>query len=504
MIAHQKAILIIIISLLWFGAEAQKRNSIWCFGDSAGIDFNGGIPSPINTSLDTRGSCVSIADTNGQLLFYANTRAATAGQTTGLVWNRNHQLMLNGDSIAGDGWYDEMIIIPNPADDSLYYLFSIGIVIPFGLEYSIIDMRGDGTLGGIIQKNFQLQTFKMVDCLTAIKHGNGRDWWLIFRESPVFPGTDNNSWYSYLITPSGISNVTLQNVGTLNSTNAGSLCFNPSGNKICFVNTISMIEIYDFDRCTGTISNPVNIEPEVMVLPYPYYWSCAFSPNGQYLYVSGSTTPSTLWQFDTWAANIDSTKTLLWQVSYPPYTAGALKLAPDNKIYMSCAWSDSVGNFNYPYPDSAFYLENMNLGVINSPDAAGMACDFQPWSFYLDGKRTYWGLPNNPDYELGAVTGNICDSLTGIKNNEQIIKNELFVYYNSPWQKAFINAKGLKGRNVKMSAYDLLGNVIYTEERKLSSQYFTKDLNMAAFAKGMYIVNLVTEKERLVKKFIKD
>ena len=125
-------------------------------------------------------------------------------------------------------------------------------------------------------------------------------------------------------------------------------------------------------------------------------------------------------------------------------------------------------------------------------------------SVLLSGKRTYWGLPNNPDYELGAVTGNVCDSLTGIKNNEQEIKNELFVYYNSSWQKAFINAKGLKGRNAKMSVNDLLGNVVYTEEVKLSSQYFTRDLNMAAFAKGMYIVNFVTDKERLVKKFIKD
>jgi hypothetical protein len=49
-----------------------------------------------------------------------------------------------------------------------------------------------------------------------------------------------------------------------------------------------------------------------------------------------------------------------------------------------------------------------------------------------------------------------------------------------------------------------LGNVIYTEEEKLSSQYFTRDLNMTAFAKGMYIVNFVTERERMVKKFIKD
>lgn len=68
---------------------------------------------------------------------------------------------------------------------------------------------------------------------------------------------------------------------------------------------------------------------------------------------------------------------------------------------------------------AAHYLGNENLGVINLPDSPGLACNFQPWSFYLGGKRTYWGLPNNPDYELGPVTGSICDTLTGINYIEQ-------------------------------------------------------------------------------------
>ena len=52
---------------------SQNRNNIWCFGDSAGIDFNQTVAAPINTNLDTRGSCTSIADSTGNLLFYAST-----------------------------------------------------------------------------------------------------------------------------------------------------------------------------------------------------------------------------------------------------------------------------------------------------------------------------------------------------------------------------------------------------------------------------------------------
>ncbi|MBK8414467.1 MAG: T9SS type A sorting domain-containing protein [Bacteroidetes bacterium] len=239
------------------------------------------------------------------------------------------------------------------------------------------------------------------------------------------------------------------------------------------------------------------------MLPYPSYWSSEFSPSGRYLYVSGSTTPSTLWQFDTWAPNIAASKTLIWQTNFPPYTAGALKRGPDNKIYMSCAWSDSSGNFNYPYDSTMYYTENMNLSVINSPDSAGLACDFQPWSFYLGGKRTYWGLPNNPDYDLPALAGSPCDTLVGINDGPQAI-GCLNVFYHTAWEKAFINASNLKGKTGKLLVYDMQGKVVHSEPLKIQNGYYTRDLSMIGRADGVYLVVIETEQERLVKKVLID
>jgi hypothetical protein len=55
---------------------AQNRNSIWVFGDSSLVDFgNAGSPVTGVSGMDGRGSCVSISDTSGSLLFYAFTRA---------------------------------------------------------------------------------------------------------------------------------------------------------------------------------------------------------------------------------------------------------------------------------------------------------------------------------------------------------------------------------------------------------------------------------------------
>lgn len=71
-------------------ANAQYEN-VWAFGDSAGINFNTGIPVPIITSTNTIEGSASVCDANGQLLFY------TEGT---LVWDRNHQLMPNGSDLA--------------------------------------------------------------------------------------------------------------------------------------------------------------------------------------------------------------------------------------------------------------------------------------------------------------------------------------------------------------------------------------------------------------------
>jgi hypothetical protein len=86
--------------------DTAQRGNIWCFGDSAALDFSGGAPVPSSKFSCFSGfSCVSIADTNGDLLFYAHTRSGAGGIITGLIYNSNNQLLMDGDSIAGGGWY---------------------------------------------------------------------------------------------------------------------------------------------------------------------------------------------------------------------------------------------------------------------------------------------------------------------------------------------------------------------------------------------------------------
>ncbi len=495
-----KKLIFIIFVCYAFPVLGQNRNSVWCFGDSALIDFGDTSNLIIGTcGFDTRGSCASISNQSGELLCYANTRAGFGTFTT-LVFDTSDNIMQNGDLIMGEGWYNELIIIPNPAEDSTYYLFSIGVAGVYGLSYSIIDMKLNNNLGAVTSKNNLLQSFPMVDCLNAVKHGNGRDWWIIFRRDPSFVASDE--FLTYLVTPNSVSNYTVQNAGGYIYSNNGDIVFAPSGNKFLSMNPAGLVEIMNFDRCTGIITLDKHIEDNVLVPPSHNLWHAAFSSDESKLYITASDTTTYLYQYDLNAPNIAASKDTLWTLNYPQYAGGGLKLAPDNKIYLALGYYNGL-QFPYPYQDSVYNMYNMNLSVINQPDSTGIACDFLPYSFYLGGKRTYLGLPNNPNYELGPLSGSFCDSLTAISEIPLFSEEaELFVYFEPTWQTAFINANKLKGKQYNLEVFDLLGHSIFRENGKISPPYFTKNINCEIFSQGMYLVNLVTDKERLSRKFI--
>ena len=213
--------------------------------------------------------------------------------------------------------------------------------------------------------------------------------------------------------------------------------------------------------------------------------------------MSTNTIEKCIYQYNLNAADVAVSRDTIYYASAPAQTV-TLRLAPDDKIYLSTGYFA----YNYPFADSAYYPENMNLSVINQPDSLGALCNFQPYSFFLGGKRTYYGLPNNPDYELAALNGSACDSLTGAPSIEYALQKEkLHVFYHSGWQVTFINANSLQGKNYTLEVFDLSGRRIFSQQGKLSSKYFSKKLQ-SNFSSGIYIITLSTEKEILSSKSV--
>ncbi len=492
--------------------QGQFRNNNWVFGDSIGINFDTpGQFFQCGTAF-WRGTA-TISNSLGELLFYGATSNETNSHTgqlqEGKLFNKNHQKMFNGDTLVGQELYHNMIILPKSVMDSTFYVFVAGVTLPdTGLWYNVVDMKLQGGLGQVVQKNVLLEHHPVQDMLAAVRHGNGKDWWLITRRWTYAPGyVKNNEFWVYLVDSSGIYPQPVQFEGVSHFDNAGDMTINPAGDKLVLTGLGSHIGVFNFNRCTGAISNEVVVE--MFDPPGSYfkaYFSGSFSPDGSKLYALSNQaiydSTSKLYQFDLTAPDIAASRILIDTFTIDASPA-CMELAPDGKIYISSFY---IGpGTNWPYPDtSCWNYINSNLSVINYPDSSGTACDFQPFSFYLNGSRTYFGLPNNPDYELGAWVGSPCDTLTtNLTPNPSPEARGAWMqaWYNHEWNMIHVNAAQLKGKKGVLRLFDMEGRIVFEKPAEvIAGGYYTTEINMENLASGVYVMNLVTEQDKISSK----
>jgi PKD repeat protein len=364
---------IILIVLFAVQAYAQKRANIWYFGSNAGMDFNSGAPAALtNGMINTYEGVAGICDSSGALQFY------TDGVT---VWNRTHLVMPNGTGLMGGGSSSQSaIVIPMPANDSLYYIFCAGDG-GGGFSYSIVNMNLDGGNGDITGvKNVMLLT-PVTEKLTAAVAQNGVDIWVVVHEWM----TDN--FYAYLVTPSGINPPVITGIGLVHDpvpNQIGCMKISHDAKKIAAAITyMSAAELFDFDNATGIVSNPITFTG----IEDPY--GVEFSPDNSRLYFASRApyTTKALYQYDLNAgspAAIIASKTY---VNQSPVGAnnGTLQLGPDKKIYLT----NDGGNF---------------LEVINNPDNPVATCGYVANGFNLAPKSSQQGLPNFITTWFSSVT----------------------------------------------------------------------------------------------------
>jgi len=343
----------------------------------------------------------SICDTAGNLLFYTN----------GIfIANAIHEQMENGDGLNPGQFTDDfaehglpieqgVIFLPFPDKDSLYFLLHLardwsGIVSPGSYVrrcyYSLIDQRLDNHRGGVIDKNHLIIGDTLnVGKLCAVKHANGRDWWSIIQEY------DANRFYRMLINPNGIHLNEPQTLDNAIYSGAGQVVFSPDGAKFVQYTLRSVqlghfIYIYDFDRCTGLLSNPVMInflDDEIIA------GGAAISPNSRFLYISAY---RYIYQYDLWADDIAATKdtVAVYDGFSSPFGTRFYfsQLAPDGKIYINCTNGVDV------------------MHVINNPDLPGLLCDVCQHCVQLPTYNAF-SMPNFPNYRLHHLEGSSCDTL---------------------------------------------------------------------------------------------
>ncbi|HMT29227.1 MAG TPA: T9SS type A sorting domain-containing protein [Bacteroidia bacterium] len=477
-------------------AQNQGINNNWILGyDSewglpfgiTKMDFFSGTPTITYDSLEMEfnHTHANISDDQGNLLFYTN----------GVyIADATNDTMLNGSGI-NPGAYanfvpDGLLIsqgvlaLKKPGSSNLFYLFHNtaddypNSSISFHLYLSVIDMNLNNGLGQVILKNYPLINDSLnPGKITSCKHANGRDWWIICHR------VNSDKYYKLLLTPYGLPQVSTQNIGAIRPTGGGQAKFSYDGNYFGYFYNLGGLDLFQFDRCSGTFTNIFN---DTNFTSPGIQKGLEFSPNSQFLYVCNT---DQIFQYDLASTNILSSKMIVAQydsfLNPPPFQLGTYfaypLLAPDGKIYIT------TGN-------GTFYMH-----TIDQPDQGGMACSVSQHSVQLP--AFYFNtIPNHPNFFLGALAGSPCDTLVGVGINEEpeiILK--VFPNPASDFCTLSFPVKAMPG---EIEVTNVLGEIILKETVAPWSQF--KRIAVGNFSAGVYHCRLRWGTEMAVVKFVKE
>jgi len=369
LITKNRFIYCLLILLLFVAGKdsfAQKESYNWFFGNQVAMKFHSGSPvTHTGSQMVAVSGCASISDSMGNLLFYSN----------GIdVWNRNNQKMPNGTGLYGaqnQNCLQSALIVPFPGSSSMFYLFTVDGRQPlpspyYGLRYSLVNMHLDGSLGDVTLKNQPLPFGdKAFGRITAVRHANNKDIWIITRLY------NDDRYISYQVTESGINpNPVLSPTGRyISISNIFEGCIKISSDSrylICINDDVIKNERSLFNPSTGAVEYLFDFETGDRPV------GAEMSSDGRYLYISPDVSSQKLRQFDL--SKMDKTSFQQSVVEIGDGTSGVLQIAPDGKIY-GC----QVG--------SSF------LSVINSPDSAGLSCNYQKNAVQAVSGEVMFGLP---------------------------------------------------------------------------------------------------------------
>lgn len=479
---------IIIICLhLFIGVSAQKHDFVWTLGTgNTFVDsIHGGTDldfkySPVQVRYINRETKFyytnsSMSDIDGNLLYYTNGCS---------VINKNQETLINGTGINSGNLYDEwcltegyyvllqsVISLPfnnNKSKFGLFHLSGLKISNSSNIRripcyYSEIDMSNENGRGELIRKNVPIITDTLSDFIKAVKHSDGKSWWIIGA------GRTNNIYYRIKFNDGKIEGPYLQTVDDTckNPNGTGQAVFSPDGRIYAHFDPWTGLIIYDFDRETGLLSKREKIDfwdnPNLDF----YRGGLSFSPNGKLLYLS---TTKYMYQFDLEQTPIKDTRMFLDSIDgfSSPFVITFLyhELAPDGKIYIS-----SGNSVNY-------------WGVINNPDERGPSCNFKQHSFKL-ATLNFWCLPNFPNYRLGPSLASKDNSKYRYKLSPNPIKQHF--------------SFDQLDKNGVLKIFDQNGHLVHFQ--KLSPYYNIIYVNH--LVPGIYFTSLEVESKLYWEKFIK-
>jgi hypothetical protein len=363
---------------------AAQPDRFWHSGGNYRLDFSTNPPTVLTGGcINTTEGTASISDAAGNFLF------STDGVT---VYDRNCAVMTNGTGLAGGSSSTQSsIVVQKPGSTNLYYIFTASQDInPPGISYSEVNMSLSGGLGAVTTKNVSLTAFLMCEKLTAVRHCNNVDVWVIAKR------WNSSAFLAWRITSTGVIIPAVVSSAGVVPTGAspssyGQLKSNVQGNKLiaAYYGTtgggMNTAEIYNFDNSTGIVSSAVNLGTIVGA------YGCEFSPNGNVAYVA--TNQGSLFSFNLCTNNIAASRVQI--ASTGPFF-GSMQLERYGRILIA------KGTLS-------------RLAAIQSPNTFGAGCNFTD-NFLVLPASSRMGLPNFVPYYFQQTIDFTWNETCGLAN----------------------------------------------------------------------------------------
>ncbi|MBK9270461.1 MAG: T9SS type A sorting domain-containing protein [Saprospiraceae bacterium] len=273
-------ILIAFLLFLFHISSAQKQDYTWILGYSSSRLYS-------DTTIGT--TIVRFADE--QLRMTRDTIEANHNATSSLisdpktgelilysdgcrVWDHRHNRVkgleeINRDSYFWGSYYgtnisQNILILPDPSADHTYRLIYLWFDKPKydtvfranKLRSTLVNVK-DPDQSVVLHKDLDIyfESFSVIG-ITACRHANGRDWWI------VVPTRHSHDKVVFLLDPEGLKFSNKYVSGLKSRTMGyGNAAFSPDGKTYGWLSEDDraldggFIELFDFDRCEGKLSN---------------------------------------------------------------------------------------------------------------------------------------------------------------------------------------------------------------------------------------------------------
>ncbi|PHI19638.1 hypothetical protein CEQ90_12265 [Lewinellaceae bacterium SD302] len=486
---------------------AQKFDFQWLYGtfkvngdnteiSNILIDFNEQ-PAQLNEVNDVDVQFyfqrTAIADKNGDLAFMSDGCR---------VYDRFGNIMANGDTLNPGGVFDiycdevagwdtspggrqSMFALPQPGNDSIWYLFHISYAIDPDittqfLYYSIINTNRNNGLGEVIEKNVILDNLPEFGKMNVAYSADLSSWFIVSAE------WESDRYDVFILDSVGVIFHQQQSIGEVTPDGSGagySTRFSPDGTVYAVYNHLTGLEVFDFDRVTGSLSN-ARFVPETRNQDSLDWGGLEFSPSGRYLYLASG---HFLDQFDLEAPTLEEGRVRVANMEalegefFQPIFA-QLQLGPDCRLYN-------------------FMLSGRYVHIIHRPDEAGTACMVEQRAWETP-SHYFRGAPLYPKYRMRALgdTSSICDHVTAtiftsLQETEEESPVQAYLYPNPAITETRVVLE-TKVRELRYELYDFQGRRVLEGRRDKLPAGVALRLDLRGLAKGTYVLRLTDARGR--------